>query len=288
MDDAMHATGRLRLAAELRRLRDLSGVSGRELARRISISQSKVSRIESGTVLPSLPEVTAWGAALGAPPDTVERLAFMTDMAFTQVQPWREVLRGQRHAQDQIQEQEALARSVRTFQSAVVPGLLQTAEYARRVFATHHPPYPEEDLSAAVAARLNRQQLMFERGRRFDFLITEAALRWRPGPTRVQLAQWDRIASIVSLDNVSVGLIPYDQEAVTVTSHSFVIYDGHEDDHHSFVTMEMVHATVTVNDPDDVQIYDDRWSSLRQMAIFDNDASDYLAALANSARTAVE
>src|SRR5215204_6065118 len=118
-------TGRIRLAAELRRLRDLSGVSGRELARRISISQSKVSRIESGTAMPSLPEVTAWGAALGASQATLDHLAFLTNQAYTEVQPWREALRGQGHLQDEIQEQEALATCVRTFQPAIVPGLLQ-------------------------------------------------------------------------------------------------------------------------------------------------------------------
>jgi transcriptional regulator with XRE-family HTH domain len=287
MEGADGAPGRLRLAAELRRQRELAGVSGRELSRRISISQSKVSRIESGAVMPSLPEVAAWGAALGTSERTQAHLAFLTNMAFTEVEPWREVLRGQGHAQDEIQRQEELARRVRTFQSAVVPGLLQTAEYARRVFATRRPAYGEEDLSAAIAARLNRQELMFEPGKQFDFLITEAALRWHPGPAGVLLAQWDRIASILTLENVSIGLIPYDQEAVTVLSHGFVMYDDH-DDHSSFVTVEMVHATMTINDPNDVSIYEDRWSLLRQMAIFETEARNYLGMLARRIRTTVD
>jgi transcriptional regulator with XRE-family HTH domain len=279
----MRSTARSRLAAELRRLRDLSGVSGRELARLISISQSKVSRIEAGTITPSLPEVTAWGKALGAPEETLQRLILLTKQAFTEVQPWRELLEDQPHIQDEVGEQERQARRVRTFQSSVVPGLLQTADYSRRVFATYQPPYGEEEISAAVAGRLNRQQLIFGRGRQFEFLITEGALRWCPGPIRVLLAQWDRIASIVTLDNVSVGLIPYHQEAVTLLSHGFVIYDD-DDGCHSRVTIEMIHATMTVGDTNEVAIYDQRWSSLRRMAVFDQDARDYLAVLAGDVR----
>lgn len=283
--DLVRTSGRLRLAAELRRLRDLSGVSGRELARRISISQSKVSRIESGVVLPSLPEVTAWGTALGASQATLDQLAFLINAAHTEVQPWREVLRGRGHIQDEVQEREALARRIRTFQPAVVPGLLQTAEYARRVFATRHPPYAEEDLRAAVAARLDRQQLMFDRERQFDFLIAEGGLRWRPGPIPVLLGQLDRIASIMTLENVSIGLISYDQEAVTLMSHGFVIYEGTGDDHAGFVTVETIHASMTLNDPRDVEVYRNRWSALREMAIFDNEASAYLTAMAGRIRT---
>jgi transcriptional regulator with XRE-family HTH domain len=281
----VHATGRMRLAAELRRLRDLTGVSGRELARRVSISQSKVSRIESGTVMPSLPQVTAWGTALGASRATLDHLAFLTNLAYTEVQPWRDMLRGQGHAQDQVQEQEALASRVRTFQPAVIPGLLQTAEYARRVFATYRPPYAEEDLSAAVVARLNRQQLIFDQARRFEFLITEGALRWRPGPVQVLLGQLDRVLSIMTLENVSLGLIRYEQEAVTLISHGFVIYEGSGDEHQDFVTVEMIHASMTVNDPHDVEVYRDRWSSLREMAVFDGEAREYLTVLADGIRT---
>lgn len=277
----MHTTGWMRLAAELRRLRDLSGVSGRELAHRISISQSKVSRIESGMIMPSLPEVTAWGTALDASQTTLDHLVFLANLAYTEVQPWRELLRGQGHIQNEIQEQEARARRVCTFQSTVVPGLLQTAEYARRVFAAYRPPLAEEDLSAAVAARLNRQQLIFDRGRQFDFLITEGALRWRPGPVQMLLGQLDRIASIMTLENVSIGLIRYDQEAVTLISHGFVAYEGTGDDHDGFVTVEMIHAQMTFTDLRDVEVYRNRWSALREMAIFDKEAREYLTALAD-------
>jgi transcriptional regulator with XRE-family HTH domain len=285
-EGAARATGRLRLAGELRRLRALAGVSGRELARRIAISQSKVSRIESGAVMPSLPEVAAWGAALEVSEETRERLVLLTNVAYTEIQPWREVLQGQGHAQDDVREQEESSRRIRIVQTAVVPGLLQTADYARRVFTLLRPPYAEGDVSAAVAARLHRQRLVFDETRQFEFLLTESALRWRPGPRRVLLAQWDRISSIGTLENVSIGVIPYDREAVVTPTHGFVIYDTY--DHSAFVTVELIHATMTVSEPGDVGLYEEQWALLRQMAIFGDEVNEYLTLLTNDGRTGHE
>lgn len=276
--------GRQRLAAELRRLRDLAGVSGRELAQRIGISQAKVSRIESGSTVPSLPEVTAWGEALEVSVEAQEKLISLTEAAYTEVHPWRAALQRRGHLQDYVQEQEALTRKMRVFQPSVVPGLLQTAGYARQVFSMFQVPYTEEDLAAAVASRLHRQLAIYNEQRKFDFLITEAALRWRPGPYKLLLAQLDRIISVSTLDNISIGLIPSSREALTFTSHGFVIYEGDEDEDR-FVGVEIVHANLEIRATSDIGLYHDRWELLRQMAIFDDEARDFLARLSAEIRT---
>ncbi|GAA0998286.1 helix-turn-helix transcriptional regulator [Acrocarpospora macrocephala] len=271
----------LQLAAELRQLRELAGVSGRDLAQRIGVSQSTVSRIESGRVLPSLPLVTAWRKKVGASAETQDRLASLTEAAHTEANPWRVALRERGHLQDDVQEQETLARTVRVFQPSVVPGLLQTAEYARRVFSLFQVPYADADLAAAVAGRLRRQLALYESDRQFDFLITEAALRWRPGQPRLLLAQLNQIASIGTLENVSIGLIPQDVEALTCTSHGFVIYD---DDDGAIVSVDTIHANLAVRAPEDVDLYLERWSLLRRMAVFDDEANRFLARVASDVR----
>ncbi|MDQ2589131.1 helix-turn-helix domain-containing protein [Saccharothrix yanglingensis] len=279
------STGRARLAAELRRLRGLSGVSGRELGRRINMSQSKVSRIEAGTVLPSLPEVAAWGAALEASIDTRERLDALTRIAHREARHWPALLQDRDHLQDEIHALETMAVRVRTYQHSVVPGLLQTADYARRVFSLFQVPYSDEDRSAAIAARLRRQQLVFEPERRFDFLITEAALRWRPGPSRLLLAQLDRLVSISTLDNVSLGLIPLGAEASTTLSHGFVIYEGPDEGRGTFVAVEMIHGPVEVVDVEGIELYENHWSRLERMAVFDDHARSFLLTLAEDIRS---
>jgi transcriptional regulator with XRE-family HTH domain len=80
---------RQRLGDELLRLRDLAGLSGRDLAQRIGISQSKVSRIETGRAVPSIPEVTAWADAVGTTVEARDRLRALTDDALVEVHTWR-------------------------------------------------------------------------------------------------------------------------------------------------------------------------------------------------------
>lgn len=275
-------TGRERLAAELRRLRDLAGVSGRDLAERVGISQSKVSRIESGAVVPSLPEVTAWGKELGVSVETQGRLTALTEAAYNEVHPWASALR-RGNLQESVQDQESTSTRIRVFQPSVVPGLLQTAEYARRVIAMFHQQYSTSDPAAELASRLERQLALYDTGRRFEFLITEAALRWRPGPVSMLLAQLDRIASISTLENVSIGLIPLDVEATTLTTHGFVQYEGAAEN--QWVTVETIHADMKVAVPEHTRIYRERWSQLREMALFDADAADFLSRIVAELRT---
>jgi transcriptional regulator with XRE-family HTH domain len=277
-------SGRQQLATELRRLRDLAGVSGRDLAQRIGISQSKVSRIESGAVVPSLPEVTAWGKELGVSVETQERLTALTETAYDEVHPWQEALQRRGNLQNKVQDLESTATRTYTFQPALVPGLLQTAEYARRVIAMFHRQYGGSDPAAEVAGRLHRQLALYEEHRSFDFLITETALRWRPGPVALQLAQLDRIASVSTLENVSMGLVPLDVEATTLTTHNFVIYEG-EDGADATVTVETIHADMAVDSTEHVDLYRSRWSLLRQSALFGDEAREFLRDVAADLRT---
>jgi transcriptional regulator with XRE-family HTH domain len=277
-------TGRERLASELRRLRDLAGVSGRDLAQRIGISQSKVSRIESGAVVPSLPEVTAWGKELGVSVETQGRLTALIEATYNEVHPWGSALR-RGNLQESIHDQESTATRISVFQPSVVPGLLQIAEYARRVIALFHQQYSDgkDNRAPELASRLQRQLALYDTGRHFDFLITEAALRWRPGPAQLLLAQLHHIESISSLENVSIGLIPLNAEATSLITHGFVLYEGEGQD--AWVTVETIHADMTVAAPEHMEIYRSRWSHLRQMALFDDEAQEFLRRIAADLRT---
>jgi transcriptional regulator with XRE-family HTH domain len=282
--DAAHGKRR-RLATELRLLRDLSGITGRELARHIGISQSKVSRIEAGGALPSIAEVTAWTRAVGAPDETQKLLATLTDAARTEVDTWQEALEGRPHLQDDVRELEATAHRTRSFQPYLVPGLLQTPDYAQRVFTMFKERVPQIDVPSAVAGRMNRQLALYEEDKEFEFLITEAALRWRPGPPRLLLAQLDRISAMSTKGNVSVGIIPLlHVEATTSISHGFTIYERGDESHAAVVLVETNHAGLTVKAPDDVAAYQDRWSSQRRMARFDDEARAFLSELSAEVR----
>lgn len=268
----------LRLAGELRRLRGLSGLSGRELARRMGTSQSTVSRLESGVAVPSLPEVSAWASAVGVPAEVRASLVVLAEAASTEVQGWRDGLRRRPHAQDEVRAVESRARVLCTFQPSVVPGLLQTAEYARRVFSLLPGTLAAGDVPAAVAGRLDRQLALYEADREFRFLVTEGALRWRPGPAGLMAAQLDRVVSVSTLGNVSVGVIPFGVRAVAMLTHTFVICEGREE-RDTLVEVGTIHARLLVRRPSDVALYRDRWQRLTQMALFGEQAREFISGL---------
>lgn len=275
---------RARLGAELRRLRMLAGLSGREVARRIGVGQASVSRIENAQAVPSLPEVAAWAEAVGCSEEARAVLAALTEAALNEVETWRGRMRGGLRAmQTDVRTLEASARTLHTFQPTLVPGLLQTAEYARRVFRLVDV-LGEGDYTGAVAARVERQQTLYDEARQFEFLLTEAALRWRPGPPTMLAAQLDRVASLATLTNVSIGLIPAGVEMAVVPWCGFHLYEDREDDQPPFVTIETAHAGLTVSDPSDVAIYRHQLALIREAAVFDADAAVLLARITEEVR----
>lgn len=275
---------RLQLGRELRRLRELAGLSGRDLASQLDISQSKVSRIESGRTMPTRPEVQRWAAATDTTAGGTEMLGVLMNAAYTEVHPWAEVMSEQSHLQDSIKALEGNSARELTYEPSVVPGLLQTAEYARRLFAIFEPAYPEEAVAAAAAARLERQTALFSPDRRFEFVLTEAALRFRFGPSSMMIAQLDRISSLSSLENVDIGLIAADAPVPTHVPHGFVLFDGIDGGPEALVLVEIVHANLTVNAAEHVDLYRRQWSKLKRSALFGEGAAELLAAVASDLR----
>jgi len=256
-------------------------MSGREVASHIGIGQASVSRIENAQAVPSLPEVKAWAEAVGAPEDVRASLAVLAEAALNEVETWRTRQgAGLAAMQDDVRALADTARTLRNFQPTIVPGLLQTAEYARRVFSLVDM-LGKDDYAAAVAARIERQQALYDETRTFEFIITEAALRWRPGPPAVLLAQLDRLRSIATLDNVSIGVLPVNTDVSAIAWCGFSIYEDRDEDHEPFVMIETPHAGMTISDPADVSTYRELLSVIRQAAIFGGEANALMAQIAD-------
>ncbi|MGH4012621.1 MAG: helix-turn-helix domain-containing protein [Pseudonocardiaceae bacterium] len=286
MTDGQPRVQRARLGAELRRLRLLAGLSGREVARRLGIGHASVSRIENAQQVPSLPEVNAWADAVGATSETRALLTTLVEAALNEVETWRSRLRaGLPGMQADVRQLEATAATLRKVLPTIVPGLLQTAEYARRVFELVDV-LGDSDYAAAVAERMQRQQILYDPAHQFEFLITEAALRWRPGPPRLLAAQLDHIRSASTLDNVTLGLIPADAQMRAVPWCGFTLYEDRADDQTPFVAMETAHAGLIVSDPADVAIYRKQLELLRESCVFGDEARDMLTRIAHEQRHA--
>ena len=272
-------TQRARLGAELRRVRTLAGLSGRQIAIATGISQPTVSRIERGESVPSLREVTAWAEAAEVGTDRTALILGMAEAAVNEVTTLRARLsNGLAAVQEDVRGLEATARTLRNFQPGIIPGLLQTAAYARRILTFADDT---ADVGSAVAARIARQEIIHEPGRSFEFLVTEAALRYRPGPREVLAAQLDHLAAVVTLETISFGVIPADAEMHAITRCGFILYEDRIDGQPPFAIVETPHASLYANDPADVELYRDQLAAFRQSAVYGAEALDVVRRIAH-------
>lgn len=277
----MHPFGELsarrrELGAELRRLRKDARLSGEQIAQAAGISQSRVSRIELGQQSASPDVVSRWGQACGATAAELDDLAVLADAAATEAVSWRQAMaEGLDKLQQDSRAIEASASLILNFQTSWVPGLLQLPEYTQRIFAAEHGP-GQPDIAAAVATRMNRQAILYDGAKRFEFVLTEAALRWRVGPPALMRAQADKIITVATLGNVTVGVIPQSAESGHWHDHGFNILDGRGEAGDAIVHVETLTSGLTITEPADVGAYKDAFARLRALAATGDDATDLI------------
>ncbi|MGH3755380.1 MAG: helix-turn-helix domain-containing protein [Pseudonocardiaceae bacterium] len=273
----MHQFGeRRRLGETLRAARAHAGLSGEGLAERLGISQSRVSRIELGQQAAPTDLVRRWAEVTETSEDRATELVRLADAAGTEAVVLRTARpRGLAQLQRDSVEFEATAATILEFDPVIVPGLLQVPEYARRIFTAGKPRHDLAEIAAAVAGRMDRQLVLYEGATRFEFVITEAALRWWVGPPKVMLAQLDRITALAGLETVHVGVIPLDTEVGIWHEHGFAVFEDRPDDDPA-VTIETQTSQVTTTDPAEVAFYRDAFVRLREAALHGPEADALL------------
>jgi len=237
------------LGKALRALRIASGRTGAAVARGAAMSASKLSKIENGRVLPSVQDVELILTALQVSEEAKAEFVSAARVAATEETAWRELRRmGQWKHQQAIQAVEAQTTALRLFQGQLIPGLLQTAEYASAVFALP-PTLPEDTRAKTIAARMERQSVLYHRHRSFHFVICEHVLRWLICPPSIMAVQLDRLLSLSRLPNVRIDVLPLDRQ---MPDFPMTCFSAHDD---RLVIVETFHSELTTRDPRDISLY---------------------------------
>ncbi|MEE1764584.1 helix-turn-helix domain-containing protein [Streptomyces sp. SP18BB07] len=256
------------LGARLRVLRTEAGLTGAVLAQRAGVGQPTVSKVETGRMVPS-------GEVL----DRLLRALGLDELAAREV---RELLHAVVAASDAGQSADTTplvgtsvdgevrsARLVRSFQCVVLPALLQTAEYARHVFASAPNSAPDA-VGRAVAARVERQSVLYEPGRESVFVLTEAVLRTWPGTPALMLAQLDRLLAVESLSTVRLGVIPWRRPVPVLPRHGFTLCDQRA------VVVETFDSERVSADPVELAAYEETFTRFEGAAIFGDEVRELL------------
>ncbi len=275
MNDAYRA--REAFGRRLRVLREDAGLNGKQVAARLGWSQYRVSRIELGKQASTADDVMAWADAVEAPRGVRDEL--LADLRSLRVEhaAWRRQLRaGTAPKQRAVMALEAATRQKRVFVTDLVPGLFQTPDYARHVFAglasTRGTP---DDVASAVAVRMQRQEVLYDLTKHFQYLVTEAALRALVCPPPTLRGQLDRLLMLSALDNVEFSVIPLSARLPVTMHHGFSIFDD------SLVLVETFSAELSLRDADDIGLYIDIFDRLWDVALHRDDARRLIAEISS-------
>jgi len=238
------------LGLRLRELRQDARLTGKQLAQSQRWQPSKVSRIETGQQTPSDEDVETWARACGAPEATADLIAALRTLEGHYLEDRRAFRAGKARLQWTIAERESKRSTIRNFQSVIVPGLVQTSEYARqRLQSGARYGGPPNDLNDAVAARMARQQVLYRPDVKVHIVMAEGSLRYLTCPPEVMEGQLDRLREVAAMRAVRLGIIPFHAQYDTPPLHGFSVYDENE------VAVETLTAMLTLTEPSEISAY---------------------------------
>ncbi|MEV7860909.1 helix-turn-helix transcriptional regulator [Streptomyces hirsutus] len=202
----------MRLAVELRRLREAAGISSREAAAMLGVNSVQISQIESGVSGVSKQRLRRMAANYACTEEKfIDSLAAMvTD----RTEGWWEEYRGQLPTPFlDIAELEHHSTHRHDVEFLFIPGLLQTPEYARAAFSSRVPELPEEELELRVRHRMQRKVILEPPDPTpYEAVIHEAALRIRVSDRATSRAQLMRVLELSEAGHVTVRVIPFDMD----------------------------------------------------------------------------
>ncbi|MFJ3807273.1 helix-turn-helix domain-containing protein [Streptomyces sp. NPDC090073] len=256
------------LGAHLRGLRAEAGLTGAVLAQRAGVGQPTVSKVETGRMVPSFDVLDRLSRALGLDDSSAREvhdlLVAIEAAADAGLAPDDGGAAGA-----VLDDAVRSARLVRSFQCVVLPAILQSAEYARHVFQSA-PNSTPETVGRAVAARVERQSVLYEPGRESVFVLTEAVLRTWPGTPTLMLAQLDRLLAVESLSSVRLGVIPWRRAVPVLPRHGFTLCDQQA------VIVEAFTGEQMLTDLVEVAAYEETFDQFERAAVFGDDVRELL------------
>jgi transcriptional regulator with XRE-family HTH domain len=262
----MHAAGsptvrRRELGFLLRSLRAAMGLTTEQVAERIGVSRSKISRLENGRRGASKDDITRLCDLYKVDEEGRSRL---TELA----------TEGKQRTSWPLSQQyfdyfglEAEAESISDYGLAIMPGLLQTPDYARAIMSVGGPTLTPAIIEERVQARIARQRLLTSRrAPRFEAVLDESVLHRVVGSPAVMLPQLRRLLELSQLPNVAIRVVPYEASVVPAGVNKFIILRFALPDISDIVFIEELTGHRYLEDPSDIETYNTTFRILRSLS----------------------
>ncbi|MFE9257838.1 helix-turn-helix domain-containing protein [Streptomyces sp. NPDC006879] len=270
---------RRRLGMELRRLREEKSMTAEQVAERLLVSQSKISRLENGRRSISQRDVRDLCEVY----EVEDRR--LVDSLMQMAKDSRQ--QGWWHAFGDIPYSvyiglETDAASLRVYEPQVVPGLLQTPDYAAALIRGALPETAAQDIDKRVQVRLRRQERIAapEQPLRLWVVIDEAALRRRVGDERLMVRQLEHLIAQSEMPHVTVQVMPFEMGAHPGVNGQYAILEFPDASDSTVVYIEGVTSDLYLEKANDVQKYSVMYEHLRAQALNVDDTRRFISRIA--------
>ena len=162
------------------------------------------------------------------------------------------------------------ASRLRYFLPAIPTGLIQTPAYMRHVM-TRTTPVVGKDVEQVIARKLKRQAVLDDLGKRFEFLLTESAIRWQLCEEAVMARQVEHLVSLSHRPNIDIKVLPLTERVTEAPFNTFTLYDT------SLATLEVFTGRVVLRETMDIAQYDQIFGALANRACVGDAARRLLA-----------
>ncbi|MGH3932696.1 MAG: helix-turn-helix domain-containing protein [Pseudonocardiaceae bacterium] len=246
---------RIALGAQLRRLREASGITREAAGNAIRASHAKISRLELGRVGFKQRDVADLLTLYGIT-DEQERETFLAlaRQASTPgwwhqygdiLPPWFEMYLGLEQASSVI----------RTYEPQLVPGLLQTEECARAVIRLGHSSESVDDIERRVALRMRRQELLTQPGAPNVWAVVDEAALWRLGGRTAMREQIQHLIELAEFPNITLQAVPFYSGGHAAAGGPFTILRFADPDLPDVVYLEQLTSALYLDKSQDVDHY---------------------------------
>ncbi|WP_306318242.1 MULTISPECIES: helix-turn-helix transcriptional regulator [unclassified Streptomyces] len=245
----------MRLVADLVALfRKAAGYTQATLAERLIVAESTIAAIEQAR-RPLVPKMA----------EAMDQLLVTKGALATAVAAMPEIDQFPLFAEQYIQhEREAI--TLAWYDALVIPGLLQTADYARVLLQQRVPAYDEDEIETKVAARVERREILHRKDPpTTSFVIWEPALKMAFAEPAVRKAQLRFLRECADLPGMSVQVLPLDAPENAGDAGSFILLET--PDHQHLAYTESQRGSQWVSDPNEVSILERKYAMLRSQSL---------------------
>lgn len=283
LEPASPTVPRRRLAAELRRLRERAGMTGDQVADQVGWSASKLSRIENAHTAPGAAEIRQLLALYDVEGHYLDELLALAQEAARK--GWWEGF-SPTFPPDyaSLIGMEAEARSALSWEPLIVPGLLQTGDYAREVtngYLERIDPVPPSETRRRVEARLARQRVLTrDNPLQLSVVLDQSVLHRRFGDRDVMSSQMKRLLELSERDNISLRILPLDGRHPIGTGAFVLLRFGevHDVTYQDVVYIENLTGSRYVEEEDEVFRYKRSFDRLSDLALDEQKSREMLVA----------